>query len=68
MFGEKKWWQSKTIIGAGVSIFLKVLAAFGVATDNLDEDQLTTLFLVVGSVVADVVAIWGRFKATTTVG
>lgn len=67
MYGEKKWWQSRTIMGAAVSIFLKLLALSGVATDTLDPEQLTTLLLVFGSVVADIIAIVGRYRATTTV-
>lgn len=67
MFGQKKWYHSRTIMGAATSIFLKGLAMLGVATGNIDAEQVTTVLLVLGSVIADIVAIYGRAVATKAV-
>lgn len=54
-------------MGAATSIFLKGLAMLGVATGNIDAEQVTTVLLVLGSVIADIVAIYGRAVATKAV-
>ena len=68
MNGEEKWWQSKTIWGAGVALAAFALTWFGVTVTPEEQTTLVTLIVAVatpaGALVAFVLTIIGRITAT----
>lgn len=68
----KPWWQSRTILGAGVAAG-SVLGgiAFGFSLDGETQQLLTdqtTAFVVAGGALGGtLLSIWGRFKASRPV-
>jgi len=64
----KPFWQSKTVIGGAVAVIASILAAFGHPVQADLQTALTdNVFNIVASVGA-VLAIYGRFKASKTLG
>lgn len=70
---SKKWWASKTIIGAFISVIGKVVG--GYLGYDVDSETITLSTEAVGSLIAygtsffgDVMAIYGRVKATKKIG
>jgi hypothetical protein len=64
---SKPWWQSKTIIGAGVSGVASVagLVGYQVAPDLVGDISVTAATF--AGVVGSALSIWGRLKATTQI-
>lgn len=63
----KKWWQSKTIIGAMVSMISTLLASFGVAIAPDLQTEIVTVAVALGGVVGSALSIYGRIKASHTI-
>ncbi len=64
---DKKWYLSKTIWGVVISVVGKLVAVgFGVEVNEQDAAQLTDAVVALvglgGSLVGDVLAIYGRSK------
>ena len=65
---EEKWWESRTLWGAGIALAAFILTFFGVTITA--EEQTTVLDLVVqiatpmGALVAFILTVIGRLKAT----
>jgi uncharacterized membrane protein YraQ (UPF0718 family) len=63
----KKWYQSKTIWGGIIAIIAAVLSLFGKQIDAETQDFLTNqaveIATAVATMIAGVMAIYGRFKA-----
>ncbi len=60
----KPWWQSRTIIGAGVSMIATIasVAGFGLPADV--QGQAVDLLLLGGNLAGGALTFWGRLKAT----
>lgn len=63
----KSWWQSKTIIGAVVSMVSTLLASFGVAIAPEMQTEIVTTFVAFGGVIGSGLSIYGRIKASHTI-
>ena len=64
----KQWWQSKTIIGALVSMMSTLLASFGVAIAPDMQGEIVTALIAFGGVVGTGLSIYGRVKASHAIG
>lgn len=60
----KHWYQSKTIIGAVVTVLALVLTAFGYGIGAEDQAALVDYAVSLGGVVGGLLAIYGRVKAS----
>lgn len=61
----KTIWQSKTVLGIVVSVIGKLAATyFGVTVDEESQTQLASVLSLLVSGVGDVIALYGRIKAT----
>lgn len=71
MTGTEKWYQSRTLWGAGIALAAFALTWFGVTISP--EEQATAIELVVavatpvGALVAFILTLVGRIKATKTI-
>lgn len=64
----KSWWQSTTIWAGLVTVISFVAGLFGYQIAEGDQQALiTTISGAVGGV-AGLIAIWGRVKASKTIG
>ncbi|MBC06341.1 hypothetical protein [Thalassospira sp.] len=64
----KNWWQSKTIIGAVVSLVSTLLASFGVAIAPEMQTEIVTVLISFGGVIGTCLSIYGRISAKHTIG
>jgi len=60
----KNWWESRTIIAGLVAIIASTLNLFGVELPLSEQLILADLAFELATVIAGVVAIWGRVVAT----
>lgn len=67
----KKWYQSRTIWGAIISMASGALAAIGIVLTNADQKELADLIVqtisVMGPVVGGWTAFYGRKKAKAVI-
>lgn len=59
-----KWYQSRTVIGALVSIVCTVIQTAGVAVAPDVQGSITDIILQLGSVAGAAFAVYGRLKVT----
>lgn len=64
MTGVKPWYQSKTIIGAVITVLALVLTAFGYGIGAEDQAALADYAVSLGGIVGGLLAIYGRVKAS----
>ena len=64
MTNVKPWYQSKTIIGAVVTVLAMILTAFGYGIGAEDQAALVDYAVSLGGVVGGLLAIYGRLKAS----
>ncbi|MBO6771744.1 MULTISPECIES: hypothetical protein [unclassified Thalassospira] len=64
----KQWWQSKTIIGALVSLISTLCASLGVTIAPEMQTEIVTALVAFGGVVGTGLSIYGRIKASHTIG
>ena len=64
MTDVKPWYQSKTIIGAVVTVLAMILTAFGYGIGAEDQAALVDYAVSLGGVVGGLLAIYGRVKAS----
>ncbi len=60
----KPWWQSKTLLGAMITLASALLGLLGYEFGEADREALTGLLTSLGGIVA----IIGRFKAKNRIG
>lgn len=72
LLAPKPWWQSRTIVGAGIaggSVLGGI--AFGFSLDSETQrvlaDQTTAFLIAGGALVGTLLTIWGRFNASRPV-
>nr|WP_295832847.1 hypothetical protein [uncultured Azospirillum sp.] len=63
----KPWWQSRTMIGAGIAMGSGIASLAGFHIPVELQGQMTDIVVTAGSVVGGAVAVWGRLKATTAI-
>ena len=63
----KSWWQSRTIIGAAITVGSTIagLAGYGIPTEL--QGQAVDLVTAGGALVGAALSFWGRLKATRTI-
>lgn len=68
---EKKWWESRTIWGAIIAVVCFGLTFFGITIAEPEQTQIIDLILQiatpVGALVALILTIVGRVKATKVI-
>jgi hypothetical protein len=69
MNDSKPWWQSRTLLGALITLVSAAASAAGLSADTtlqegLQGDVMNTLTSV-GSVAGAAISIWGRLSAAT---
>lgn len=60
---SKPWWQSRTIIGAVVSMLAMIAGTAGVKIAPELQGEITTILLTLAGVVGSGLSIYGRIKA-----
>jgi len=60
----KPWYQSKTIIGAVITVLALVAGVFGYGIGAEDQAALADYAVTLGGVVGGLLAIYGRVKAS----
>jgi len=60
----KVWWQSKTIIGAIITVISIILQAFGYNLAADDQATLTDIMVTVFGIGGGILTIYGRVKAS----
>ncbi|SON54894.1 hypothetical protein HDIA_1353 [Hartmannibacter diazotrophicus] len=68
MDGTKSPWASRGLWGAGVAIAAGVAGLFGYSVDGGMQADLLQLAEAGSALAGGVLAFWGRFKATKTLG
>jgi len=63
----KPWWQSRTVIGAAVTIISGVASAIGYGIPADVQGQVVDLLATGGALAGGVLALWGRIKADRAV-
>lgn len=68
MEDQKKWYESRGVIGAAVAVVASLASAFGLA-DISGENQEAIVQGVLGftGAVAGLVAVWGRVRASSKI-
>jgi len=64
---NKKWYESKTIIASIVVVAATVGGFFGYTIDQDTQDRAVDLALAGVAVIGNIVAIWGRVKASKAI-
>ncbi len=67
MISDKPWYLSRTVWAGLVALFLSVAGLFGVATDVIDQGNLTDVLLQLATAIAGIVTIIGRIGATSRI-
>lgn len=65
---SKSWYASKAIWGGVVAILSGVAGVFGYAVSPDDQTQLASILAAVGATVGGAAAIFGRIKASKSIG
>ena len=68
MEGTTAWWQSKTILGAAVSILAGAAGLVGLSLDASLQSQLVELVIGMGTVIGGALSWYGRVTATKKIG
>lgn len=68
MNSRKPWYLSKTIWATLVSIAATIGAFFGVPIDEASREGLSSGILQIVSAIAGLIAIFGRFTASSRIG
>jgi len=64
---EKKWWESKTVVGGLIAVGAAVAGAFGIAIDTDTQDQIAECVVVAATAIGGLLAIYGRVKAESKI-
>lgn len=66
MDGEKKWWESRGVLGSLATMAIGIAAGVGLVTEDEAAaltDQTAELLLAFGALVSGAVSLWGRIAA-----
>ncbi len=64
----KPWYQSRAVWGSLVAIIAPLGMLVGLEIDSGFQVSLVDFLVLAGSAVGGAVALWGRLKATKTIG
>ena len=65
---SKTWWQSKTVWGGLIALLAGIAGIFGYTLHPEDQNLIVEAGTSVVALVGGVIAVWGRVKASKTVG
>lgn len=68
MLDFKCWYESRAMWGGLVAVGSGVTAAYGYQLDPSDAKTLIDLLTAITASVGGLLALWGRFQATTKIG
>lgn len=68
MLDFKCWYESRAMWGGLVAVVSGVAAAYGYQLDPGEEKTLIDLLTAITASVGGLLALWGRFSATTKIG
>jgi hypothetical protein len=68
MDGDKQWWQSRAVWSSIVAALSGAAMLFGFNVGAETQVELTETILLGVGVAGSLAAIWGRIKATKTIG
>ena len=63
----KQWYLSKGVWGGIVAAVIGVLSMFGVGAVNAEQETITELIMQIVSVIAGIVAVYGRITANKNI-
>jgi hypothetical protein len=63
----KPWYQSKTILGAGVTVAASIGALMGIDISAADQSAITESLMAIAGGIGGAIAIYGRIKADTPI-
>ncbi|WP_445682824.1 hypothetical protein [Radicibacter daui] len=63
MTDSKPWWQSRTLLGAFITLASAAASASGLQVDSALQGDVMNTVTAAGSVVGAAISIWGRLKA-----
>jgi len=64
---EKKWWESKAVVGGLITVCAAAVGAFGIVIDADTQDQIAEFVVVVATAIGGLLAIYGRVKADSKI-
>lgn len=62
---EKKWWQSKAVIGGLIAVLAAIAGAFGVEVSAEQQASLADYAIAISGGIGGALAVYGRIKADT---
>jgi hypothetical protein len=65
MNDSKPWWQSRTLLGAFITLASAAASASGMPVDSALQGDVMNTVTAAGSVIGAALSIWGRLKADT---
>lgn len=65
---SKSWYASKAVWGGVVALLSGLAGVFGYAVSPDDQTQLASILAAVGATVGGAAAIFGRIKASKSIG
>lgn len=63
MSDSKPWWQSRTLLGAFITLASAAAGANGLQVDSALQGDVMNTLTAAGSVAGAAISIWGRLKA-----
>ena len=64
---QKKWWESKAVVGGLVTVLASVGGGFGIIVDLDTQVQITELVVLAATAIGGLLSIYGRIKATLVI-
>lgn len=68
MDNNKSWWQSKTVWGGVIALVAGILGIFGYNLVETDQAELVEIGSGVAVVLGSLISIFGRVKASKSIG
>jgi len=67
VLGNKKWWQSKAVIGGIVAFSMPILTYAGIKISPMDLTEIINIFGTIATGLGSLLAIYGRVTAKDTI-
>ena len=64
---QKKWWESKAVVGGLITVGAAVAGGFGIVIDADTQDQIAECVVVAATAIGGLLAIYGRVKADSKI-
>ena len=64
---QKKWWESKAVVGGLITVGAAVAGGFGIVIDADAQDQIAECVVVAATAIGGLLAIYGRVKAESKI-